>query len=194
MNFFRGQSIVFISIVFTGVIGYYLIHFGFYPIAIVNGSFVSEGRFSETENFIKNYYEKARVTYSLSAIKPGNPEYEAEVARATLDKLIDQKLMRARLKTLIGKELGTIIDQKLANAKATGADFAKAVETIYGLSLDRFTEAVLVPQAEEEILRGRMLATDEDFDAWLIEVRKNGRVIILHPNLTWNGEKVVLRK
>ena len=193
MNFFRGPSAVFIGLVFLGIAGYYLIHFGFYPIAIVNGALVSEGRFSETERFIKNYYEKASVTYNLAGIRPGDPAYETEVARATLGKLIDEELMHARLKTLVGKGLGSIVEQKIENAKPIGADFAKAVETIYGLSLDRFTKAVLVPQAEEEILRGRMLAEQEDFDAWLTEARKTGNIIILHPYLTWNGEKVAVR-
>ncbi len=193
---FKTSSVIFVGLVFVGVGVYYGIRLGLYPVAMVNGSLVSAGQFDETENFIRHYYEKAQETYNVGGVHPGDPLYEAELARATLDQLIGYELIYGKLKTMVGADLSAVVDQKLASASAnaSGPDFAKAVETVYGLSLDRFRERVLVPQAREEILRGRLFAQKRDFDAWFLDARKTSKVIILYSGLVWDGEKVVAKK
>ena len=192
MKSFKTSSVLFVGLIALGVSVYYAIALGFYPIAIVNGSMVSVARFEETEGFVKSYYEKAEATYRLGAESQNLPHHE-EILSATLDKLISYELLYAEAKTKVGRDLSAVVDQKLASIKMDSSTLEKAVDTIYGLTIDRFKEAVLVPQAWEEIVRGRLFAEKTDFDEWHRNARKTAKVIILHPTLVWDGEKVVVK-
>jgi len=195
MQNIKVSSVIFVGMILFGVLGYYALRLGFYPIAVVNGAFVGASRFTQTEGFVKTYYDNARKVYNLPDLKPGDAQYEREIARATLDQLVSYELMKEELEAEMGNDLGAVVDQKIENTKkASGSDFAKAVETVYGISVDRFKDTVLVPEAREEILRGRLFAAKKDFDEWLTGAKKNARVMILHPDLQWDGGKVVIRE
>ncbi len=58
-------------------------------------------------------------------------------------------------------------------------DLLEAAETLYGASAGEFRGAVLVPQAEREILMGKLYLEGEKVEDWLAKERKARFIMML---------------
>jgi len=185
---------VFISLVIIGIGTYNAINIGWYPIARVNSEIISAKRFNEAEEFAVQYYQTISNTRGVSESDIINsPAYRQEIRRATLDKLIENELIYAELKHRVGPRLDALIETKLSTISTSGEDFNEAVSLIYGLTLDRFQEAILIPQAHEEILKERFFTENISFEEWVISIRKDARVLIFEPEFVWVDGQVALQ-
>lgn len=172
-------KILFLAIIFFGLLGYYLIHGGLYPVAIVNGSPIWARDLIIQRGAAIVYYQNAlRVSF------PEGSKDLTEIRRAALDKLIENVLIYKELRNRVGAELGGLVDRKMPV-------FKDSVAAIYGLTPAKFKELVLEPQARRELLEGRLFLDKESLGDWLWQARKKANVIILSSRLGWNGSGTV---
>jgi hypothetical protein len=151
---FQWYYLIFLGIIFLGLAGYYVIRLGHYPLAIVNGDIVSASHFNEE-------FAAAYRYYSLSLRGEKNVdlrgrEFVREIRRATLNDLLEKALISQELESRVGGELSRLVESKLAAQKIDRRSIEESAKVLYGLTLADFTQLVLVPQAEREILEGRL--------------------------------------
>lgn len=192
MNTGKKFFVVLVSMVVLGLSAFYLIRLGFYPVAMVEGRFIGARRFEEAVGVAYHYYVKGLGSQASKEIQE-QLTYE-ELRRATLDKLIEEELVLRELKNRVGSDLSDIVESKLNNLDFSAPDFEKAVLALYGLSVQRFKEMVLVPKAREEVLEGRIFKDgSKDLIAWLKDRKQKARVTVFAPDLRWDDNKVGIR-
>lgn len=186
---FQHFFLTFLAIIFVGLASYYVVHFGYYPIAIVNGNLVFAR--SLTDEYFVAY------RYYANLLGPQNDrvaslEFKKELRRATLNDLIEKSLIGQELKNRVGRDLDSLVDNKI-KIPAKSDDVEKAANLLYGLSLADFREMVLVPKAQREILEGRLFLEKKNIEEWLVGAAENASVFILTPEFYWDKNRVALR-
>lgn len=173
--------------------GLYFILSDFYPVVLVDGQIIEARDFEKDYASALRYYQSVFKIYNEDATKLDSQEIKQELKRATLDKLIENKLIRGNLEKLIeNDELKNKVVQKIEKT-IKDVDIQKGVQALYGLSLNDFKERILTPQAEREILEGRLYLDGKKIDEWLKEEKSKVKVIILISGFSWNGEKVMIK-
>src|SRR3989344_409762 len=164
-----------IIMVVFGLATFYFLRLGYYPVALVDFKPISAKSLDEAFFSAEHYYEEAvrngSLTLSLEDLR--KKEILMEIRRASLDKIIINMLIHRELKKEVGSDLSGIVGDKIDSLEIKSPDFGEAVLAVYGLSLNRFREIVLLPQAREEVLRGNMTLKNRDFDAWLKDAKAN---------------------
>jgi len=178
--------------------GIYIITSQSYPVVIVNWQPISAKSFNNDFNTAVFYYGKVIETYNKNTTSSINtPEVNAEIKRAVLDKSIENILILNELeKRLKNSELDQMVKNKIDEI-LKGQDIEKQVATIYNLSLNAFKEQILTPEARLEILQARLMLENNlsagGFDEWLINAKKQAKVVILLSGFGWDGEGVVVK-
>ena len=180
--------IVFLIMVGTGLTIFHAIRVGAYPVAVVDQHMITAHHFEEASASVNRYYDQMLKTYretdpSLQDKSISLPE----VRRATLDKLIENVFIGAEYDAVVGENVEPLVTEKVTAAEKENPQFSQAVETLYGLTIERFKEVILKSQAKEEMLKEKKA----DFTDWLVAKRKNAKVYILVSDLQWDGEKVI---
>ena len=162
-----------------------------YPVAVVDWNWVSAKDFEIVRGASEQFYTSAFVTYGKVA--PSGAEKEKlhiEITRATLDRLIEELLVRNEaeqevesLQSKIAEKIKSVDSQKLQNP----------VREMYGLGIDEFRRRVLEPQALQELLAATLAATGDSLTARIIALKKAARVILLFPGLLWTENGVELK-
>ncbi len=184
------------SLILVGIIGIisFLIITQSYPVALVNWRPISFQTFKKNSAAALYYYQKVSETYNLNnAVIIDSLGVKQEVERAVLDKLIENILIHQELKERFkNNEMKRMVENKIEEA-IKGKNIEKEVKILYDLSLDEFKERLLKPQAEQEILAGRLLLENKNFDDWLKETKLKAKVIILLPNFEWKDGRVIIK-
>ncbi len=182
----------FLLILFVGLGAYYLVHYGYYPVAVVNSQIITANRFEIEYAVAYNYYVRALSVSNDT--DPRTREFKKELRRAVLDNLLEQALVRQDLSSRVGKDLNKIVQGKILNSqKIDPKTLEETARVIYGLDLSEFESLVLVPQAQKEILQGRLFLEKKEYDQWLQEAKKNAKVFIITPEFYWQDGVVRLR-
>jgi hypothetical protein len=187
---FQWYYLTFLSVIFVGLGFYYLVHFGFYPLAIVNGHLVSARSFNN--EFLAAYQYYSRVLAGQMDVN--SREFRGELRRATLAGLIQKSLISAELKEKVGDDLKTIVYNKIGAGGANTEALERAAQTVYGLSLADFKQMILIPQAEREVLEGRLFLEKKKLEDWLASASKNAKVLIVTPEFYWDAGQLIVRK
>ena len=183
--------ILFLMVVFTGVASYYVVHLGHYPVAIVNGTMITAKALNEEYAVAFQYY--ARTLSGQKEINPNSRDVQKELRRATLNDLVQKALISAELKTRVGDDLDSVVESKISTETKDSQALAEAAKILYGLDFVHFKQMVLVPQAEKELLQGRLFLENKKFADWLGEAEKSAKVTILTPEFSWATNKVVAK-
>jgi hypothetical protein len=160
----------------VGWSGYFVARDGLYPVALVNFSVITDQALNNTFKAAMAYYGK------LKKPETSREEFEKEIKRATLEKIIEHKII------LENVNLADVEDQ-LASLISKNKDLEKGVLFAFGLSMKNFLNLVLRPQAALEILNKSLKDKNENLDKWLIIKKKSAKVFILK-GFRWNGESV----
>ncbi len=191
MNY-KISLIVFFIIIGSGLSAYLLVHNGLYPVTIVNFHMISAKTLEKDYDAAFRYFYNALSTYGSNPEVLQREVSQKEIRRATLNKLITDRLIYDEVKKRIGGSLDEITE-KIIDQNINSAKLEQAVEKIYGLKMEDFKQQILVTQAHREILEGRMLVNKESFDDWLKNTSAQARVVILLPDFYWDGERVKTR-
>lgn len=176
--------LIFFTIVLVGLFGVGLIRSNRYPIAVVNARLISAHTFLGQYQAALTYYRNMRTTYpTLSADYP--PE-TVQLKASVLEQLIETALIREAVEKEVGDDLDYLISNKLGRYEADG-EFQRAAETLYGLRFPEVRRGMLIPQAEREILAGRLFLNGKNFEEWLVDAKRSAAVTILSGQFRWNG-------
>jgi len=185
----------FVAMIIAGLLVVQVVGGGYYPIAMVNGSWIMQKDFRNARRGFITYYQQFINTYE----DPKN----ADAARAqlasqgveasTLTMLIEERLIHAALQTELGKDLQTTIKNRTEKYDAD-PELQNAAHTVSGLSFREFRALMLVPKAEEDILAGRLSLKGKTLDDWIREAKHAGEVKIFSRALYWDGVEVKNRE
>lgn len=160
-----------------------------YPVAIVNGAFVSARSFADASVAAENYYRKMLAVYG--GVEAPADEFASMVRRTALQSLIEDSLVYDELKELYEEEpLRLAVNRRVGEAFASAPAISEAVEGMFGLPLSQVSEIIFAPQARAEILRTDM--GDEAFDVWLQKELQDAEVEITLNDLQWANGQVEL--
>ncbi|MBI4086190.1 MAG: SurA N-terminal domain-containing protein [Candidatus Liptonbacteria bacterium] len=183
--------IVFLLIASVALFVILLISFGYYPIAAVNGRLISKRTFLKNYGAAAAYYQNVLKTYQQNSLTEKTASSD-DIQRSVLTQLIENGIVEAGARKEAGADLNALVEEKISQAsKEPGFD--KAVQTLYGMNLDDFKKEILAPQAERDILTGRLFLKGGNIDDWLRDAKKSAKVIIFSPQFRWNGDIVEMR-
>lgn len=177
------------------IVGICLVASRSYPVAFVGWRQISLKDFNNDYSASLYYYGNVLKTYGKSQSLDSSARQE--LSRLTMAQLIENKLVNLELEKRIGKsDLERMVDAKIREALA-GKDVSNEVKTMLGLSLAEFEEIILKPQAEREILEGRLLLENNPpsggIDGWLKDAENKARVTILLPGFQWKDGEVAAK-
>ena len=104
-----------------------------------------------------------------------------DIAKASFDKLIEQKLIDQEFLLRKGVFGGALVDKTLLKVK--NDNLKEPVAKLYGLSMVDFRKIILEPQAKRELLIEDFKARKENFNDWLNSTKANVDLRILMPGL-----------
>ena len=192
--------IVFIAMFGVGLASYFFVKSDLFPVLIVDSHFVSTREFNDHVSALSQYYATLIKDKKLSdASITSVDQIRGELRRAALEQFIEDTLIDEGFGKKVGSmEEKKLVDEKLGeiNEKIAAPQFSEAVQAQYGLSVDRFKEMALVPQARRELLTAKLADEKKEFGKWRTDARKSASVHILLRGFMWDGEmvKVVMSK
>ena len=191
---FNTAVIFFLMMMGGGLLSYKVSTDGLYPIVTVNYRAITASAFEKNLDIIYGFSRNVMALSGSNSEKLNSPDFFQELKLKVLDDMISRELILQELKKRVGGSEATAIAEKnISNALSGKKDTDEGIEKLYGLSLAEFKDSVLLPQAYQEILAGRMDLNNEDFNAWLSNARKTGSVMIFYPGFGWDGKKVIVK-
>ncbi|MEK7590473.1 MAG: hypothetical protein AAB454_02055 [Patescibacteria group bacterium] len=178
--------ITFLSLISGGLVIYFIASNGWYPIAIVNGKFITE------QNVRKEYSAAARYYVEAFNVKQGAGLFRKEIRRAVLDKLIENVLIYDGLKERLGGDVTNAVSEKLQNLNMNEAQVGEATAVLYGLTFQEFKDIILIPQATKEILEVYLSEEKKDIGGWLKEARAGASVTLLIKEFSWKDSQLMI--
>lgn len=179
-----------------GVTSFLATRNGFYPVAIVNFRVITARELNKNYDAAYRYFQNALIFNGRNPQAMEDPKTKLEIHRGALEKLIVNELIYGELVRRLRKSdfnavANNKIDQYLKSIPEK--DLQTAALNLYGLTRDEFRARVLLPQAYQEVLQGRMELNNENFDQWFNSAKRSVAVVILLPKLEWDGAGVKLR-
>lgn len=183
--------ITFLTIVFAGLLIYFIVNAGYYPVAVVNGDLVGARQFNREYGVVFRYY--AKTLAESKEVDVGSPDFQKELRRAVLQGLIERELIGEGLKEKIGRDFRAAVNRWLSDQNISGEAMEQAAKFVYGLSLADFREMVLIPRAERELLAGRLQQEKTNLEDWLARSLKSANVFVVTPEFYWTDGKLSIR-
>ncbi|RJQ29672.1 hypothetical protein C4571_00860 [Candidatus Parcubacteria bacterium] len=179
--------IVFVAFVAVGLTAIFLVSEGYYPVLLVEGEFISVRRFSKDYRAASLYYENFLRTYG------GETNEEKlepkEIQLSVLEQLVEDVLVRQEMERRVGRDADALIANKIEKFKSD-ENLGEAVTALYGFSLADFEREVLIPQAEREVLMGRLFLDGEKIEVWLEGAKKSASVMTFSSAFHWKDGKM----
>ena len=170
---------IFLSIVSLTIAAAYILREGYYPIAMVGNTLLSARNFSKQFEAAKTYYRKAQEVYGVSSTLP-----TANLEESVFEDLIENALIHSEVEKEIGREAPHMVAER-ADSFLKDSELISAAEAVYGVSREEFRDMVLIPQAEREILTGKLFLRGTGLADWLLKAKQNERVLLLVPGFRW---------
>lgn len=183
--------IIFLAMIFFGLFGYYIVRSGHYPIAIVNGKWVSASQFRKEHRAFFSYYRQ--VANVNNVVIEDERAFTREIGRLGLDRIIENILVGQELENLLRDQLDVAVEKKISEQNLNIVQVSEAAGNIYGLNFSDFRDVVLKPVAEKEILESRLSKQDDNLQNWLATARESAKVIIFSSLFSWEGNQIVFQ-
>lgn len=181
-----------ISFLGFGMLMYYLTISGNYPIAYIDGDFVSQKSYSEYLVSAVHYYSEASKVANKGEEIKDFASYIPEIKRSILDKIISDSIIENKLEDMLGNDLNPMVSKKVEPA-TQNEKFSQYVSSLYGISFERVKAIVLEPQARQEILESRLSMQNINFNNWITNAKKGAKVHLFINGLKWDGLAVAFK-
>ena len=167
---------------------------GMWPVARVGASPITYASFSDNFTMADHFY-RSNIRISGTSDRAVNAkDVQRELQRVTMESLIDQILIDRELKKrYTANDLERLIANKMEGVELTSDTMTEAVELMYGLDAEGFTDLLLIPRAKQEILAGNLSLQSGAFNDWLSAQRAAAHIFIFIPSLQWTGSEVSVR-
>lgn len=154
--------------------------FYFKPIFSVNGQIVFRPEFEA------NLKAAVRSEKKFEEKNPGLPT-GADLGLAAAQRILEMHLVREELwRQVDSKTLNPILTDKVDSALAN-PNFIAAAQDLYGFNAALVKKYIVLPQAEEDILKSKLLLQGKNFGDWLSAAKKSAQVKIYFSNLKWSN-------
>ena len=183
--------VVFTAIVFAGISFALIISAGFYPIAFVNGKFVTARRFVLEYAAADSYYRRILETYG-NKVLGGEEVKPADLEASAMEKIIEDILVKDGARREVGSDLDNLVQNKLSQLSSDQL-LQEGASDLYGLNKNDFWDFILIPQAQRDILAGRLFLKGKKIGDWLAGAKKSAKVIILSNEFRWSGDKIEVK-
>ena len=183
----------FVILISAGLIFSISLRAGIFPVAFVGATPIMSKALNEIYSAAMRYYGNLAQIYGEGEEELNAPEIKTEIRRATLNKLIDEIIVKSELEKRLGNDLKSVVQSKLGKVSKNNEELRNATRILYGLDFEEFEKFFLVPQSEYEILEGRLIMENVEIESWLTQARQTANVIILSPEFVWTGNSVELR-
>lgn len=167
----------------------YVVSSSRYPVAMVNGSPITAREVAVDYMAAQKYFDNLVKTYPQNA--PDRPAVST-LKLAVLNQLVEQALIAQGARQEAGSDLDALVQDKITKYASSG-DLSRAASALYGLSENDFKNEVLIPQAESDVLSGRLFLQGKKLEDWLAQAKKDAQVVILSGNYAWDGQAVVAK-
>lgn len=174
-----------VSLLFIFIIFLFIVVLKYYPIVIVNNHLISARSFYKNYNAAIFYYNR-QVSNNSSTIRLSSADIEATV----LTGLVESGLIDDEVKNETGNDFDYLVRNKIARYQSD-VELQKAAVVLYGVNFDDFKNEILIPQAERDILAGRLFLKGKNMNDWLKDAKKSAHVIIFSRSFKWDGEKII---
>jgi hypothetical protein len=162
---------------------------GFYPVLSVNGKAISARRFQSNYDAAEVYYNNVAKMFRANGSST-LPEFQETGTKAdVLTQLVEASLIHEGVHTEAGDAAEDLIGDRIAKYKES-TELQSAAKDLYGLEFNEFTREVILPQAERDILAGRLFLKGESIEEWLAKAKESASVRIYHRSFRWTGERV----
>jgi hypothetical protein len=175
----------FLLILGAGIIFFFFLSVGYYPIALIGGDIVSAREFFMHYESAVVYSTNLVSTYGQSSSVAAPPVETLELQASVLEQLIEDVFIEQELLREMGKdEMNRLVEAKVGKYDSD-ARLRRAAPALFGVGFDVLRQRLLMPRARREILTGRLFLKGEDFNAWLSRQKRERRVLIFSGALDW---------
>jgi hypothetical protein len=187
--------VIFAGIMVLGGSLYFVVHQGFYPVAIANSTIITARSFSKEFSAALQSYSVLAHSSKETQSDPLDADSIKELRRLALDALIEKAIIHRALEVKVGSELDALVEKKIASVDLQRKNFPQAVKQLYGLSLSDFETLVMRPQAERELLSGRLTVENqgETLETLLLKERTAAKVRVFVRGFHWEAGEVKAR-
>ncbi|MDO8585346.1 MAG: SurA N-terminal domain-containing protein [bacterium] len=178
-----------IALVTFGAGVFYVLHNALYPVATVNGAMISAREFQRVALAGLNFYVRSQEAAAHRQLT--SEEVSAlygEIRRATLDKLVAERLIDAELERRLGDRVLALANRKIADAQVDR--LREAVPELYGTTFEEFQEMLLLPEAKQVLLDEALKGELADIQSWLLSARRDASARIFLSKLQWSNGTV----
>jgi hypothetical protein len=191
---FKKSIAIFALMMSVGIGSYFMVRERLYPAAVVNLGIITEKEVGRDSLAAYNYFKNNLLVSGTDPTVLDTPEYQVEIRRAALDKLISDSLIYKELSSRFKNDFIDAAERNVGQFISSNENLEMGAKILYGLDLPEFKERILLPQAYREILEGRMFLADEDFENWLTTARSEAKVLIISPIFSWEDGRVVINE
>lgn len=187
----KKYAVVFLLLLAFGVGTFFVVSGGYYPVAIVEGVWISNHALSRNVYANTRYYQSvvASGEYGTSTLALA----ELDFGPATLTRLIEDVLVAREAEKVFGKDYPFLLKQK-TDTYEHDAELKQAVNKVYGMSFADFREDVLIPQATRDLVDSQLFLRGKTIQEWLEDAKQVASVKIFSSYLYWDGEEVKVQK
>ncbi len=178
--FLIGSSILLALVI---IIGYT----GFYPIAIVNGEWVTARKFRLHLSAAENYESQKQSTSTINSVLK-----DKDLVVSVLEGLIEAQFIERGARLEFADRLGSLRAQRLSDFMTQKAVMEEEGKK-YGFNLDQFKKEILEPQVTRDLFSGRLFLKSMRLEDWLLEQKKTTSVTIFSQVFYWDGREVRVR-
>lgn len=172
---------------------FYIVHYRQFPTAVINGSMIFADEFERVAFSALQFYVKSTEATKRRALTQEEVDaLYSEIRRATLDKLMSERLVDNELARRFGGNVEEMAGEKLVVADTER--LRDVIAPLYGMTFEEFRMLLLLPEAKREVLNDALRDESRSAESWLNDARRNARVIMLLPNLVWKNGGVEISK
>jgi hypothetical protein len=175
----RNLFLILAGIIFIAVLIYY-----FRPIFAVNGDIILRPEFAT------NLSAAEKAEKKFEEVNPSLPS-GGDFALAAAQRILETHLVHAELIGIVdSKTLAPLLADKI-NVALGNPNFMSEAQDLYGLTPFQIKTYIVVPQAEEDILKSKFILTGKNFGDWLTDAKKSAKVKIYFAPFKWGGVSFV---
>lgn len=191
---FHAQTVItgLLGILFLFLLVAYIARGGYYPVALAHGDWISAREYWVDYDASLTYFKESGTIGRLS--QSFDSEFRKEVARASLERLIEQALVKRGLNEILGqKTADRLVAAEIAAENLDDETLAEASSKLYGISGTQFVDLVAIPQARQDVLIAELAKSGKDFESWEKEIKTSARVSVFFSLFKWDGDSVVAK-
>lgn len=184
------RKIFFIFILLFGLFAVIAVT-GFYPVALVNGHPLWNRDWVSLQQATLHALalQEHASGRSLDILDAKNINLILAVKRDTLGSLIDDAIVSQNGGVLVANLAETAM-QRFNAAVKNRDNLQHAAETVYGFTIDKLQNLILLPQSRREIIQAELEKQQKNFQQWLENGKKEARVKLFFVPFRWDGTQL----